>query len=268
MGGTSVDVSVTLQQDNIPELDITVSINAGAAGHTATSASSTLGDDDVPGLELTLQTDTISEAGGFVATQATLRRTVGSNPIAFTASLSVNLTNTLFLPSGVSLAAGETQKTFDIGVVDNSLVDGFRNVTITAALQLASCGCSAPPASAGFVTAVLTVADNDGPALSVSTIPTTLAEGLPSAGMLRVQRNTPGDVALEVSLSSSNTNEATLPATAFIPMGASFVDVPITTVNDGVPDGSQQVYLNAAAAGFSPGIGWVLVTDINKPDLR
>ena len=267
-GDTSVQISATLAQDNVPELDITITVQASASGHAPANASTTLGDDDMPGLELLFSADTVSESGGAAAAQGVLRRTVGSNPIAFTADLSASLSNTVLLPASLSLATGENEKTFTIGVVNNSQVDGFRDVTITAALQVASCGCSAPPTSAGFVEGELVVADNDGPSLTLIPTPLTLAEGQANAGTLRIQRNTPTDVQLIVDLSSANIAEATLPTTAIIPIGAAFVDVAITTISDGITDGSQQVYLHGTAAGFAPGIAWVIVTDVNKPDLQ
>ncbi|MBP6574412.1 MAG: hypothetical protein KA230_08175, partial [Flavobacteriales bacterium] len=267
-GALFTTTTVNLAQDNTPELDASVTITAGAAGHTPANANTLLGDDDVPGLALILQTDTVSESGGPFATTATLHRLDGSNPIAFTGTVSANIGSTVLLPATITLAAGENDKVFYIGTVDNSLVDGYRSVIISVAVQVASCGCSAPPTSAGFVSGTIVVADNDGPSLSISATPVTLAEGLANAGTLRVARNTPTNVDLTVSLSTSNTNEATLPASVSIPIGATFLDVPITTINDGNPDGSQQVYVHASAPGFSTAVNWVLVTDINTPDLQ
>lgn len=267
-GATSANITVNLQQDIIPELNISVTVQAGATGHSPANTAGLVADDDVPGLELVLNTGTISEAGGPSAVSASLRRTAGTSPIAFTASLSANFPSTLILPASLSLAAGQMQVNFNIGVVDNTLSDGARNVTITAALVMPSCGCGAPPTSAGYVTASLVVLDNDGPALTVIPDPLTLAEGQSPAGQLRVQRNSSTSSALLVSLTSTETGEATVPATATIPIGSAFVDVPITTINDGTSDGSKIVYFNASAAGFSPGVAWVMVTDVNKPDLQ
>jgi hypothetical protein len=142
---TSANVSVTLPQDLLPELNMNVTITAGAANHAPATASLALTDDDVPGLTLVLQTDTVSESGGAFAVQATLQRTPGSSPIAFTALLTPSMANTLILPASISLAANANQQTFTVGVIDNALVDGFRTVTINAAVQMAGCGCSAPP---------------------------------------------------------------------------------------------------------------------------
>ncbi len=267
-GATFVNVSVNLAQDNIPEVETAVTINAAGTSVNSASASILIKDDDLPGLQLVLQTNTISETAGYFATQATLRRTTGSNPIAFTANLSASIPGTLILPPSISLAAGENEKTFTVGVIDNTLVDGDRLVNITAAIFVNSCGCNAPPSTAGSVSAGLTVTDNDGPSLQLSATPLTLLEGSANAGLLRITRNTSTNQPLTVNLVSSNTGEATLPTIATIPAGAAFVEIPIITINDGVTDGSKQVNFEATSAGFSPGTVWVLVTDLNKPDLQ
>ena len=267
-GALFADVTVNLAQDNIPEVDVVVEVNAGAANQNASKASILLKDDDLPGLSLVIQTNTISEAAGFFATQATLRRTAGSNPIGFAVNLSASISGTLILPPSISLAAGENEKTFTIGVIDNTLVDGERLLKITAAIFVNSCSCNAPSSSAGSVSDNITVSDNDGATLLLTATPLTLVEGAANAGLLKITRNTATAQPLNVNLVSSNTGEATLPATATIPAGAAFVEVPITTINDGVTDGSKQVNFEATSTGFSPGTVWVLVTDLNKPDLQ
>ena len=266
-GALSADVVVSLEQDNLPEIDLGVTIVAGAAGHQSANTAIEVKDDDLPSLELVVQTDNIQESAGYYATQATLRRTAGSNNLAFTANLSADVANALILPSALSLAAGENEKTFTVGVVDNTLVDGDRVVAITASMFVNSCGCSAPPTSSGSVSAQITVSDNDGPSLQLTASKLTLPEGVASAGMLRITRNTPTTEALSVSLSSSNTGEATVPETVVIPAGQIYAEVPVTTVNDNQTDGNQQVYFQAVARGFSTGSVWVLVSDENKPDL-
>ncbi|WP_114783759.1 Ser-Thr-rich GPI-anchored membrane family protein [Botryobacter ruber] len=267
-GSLFADVVVNLEQDAVPEVDLPVTINAGASNHESASATILVKDDDVPGLELVIHTSTVSEDGGAFATQATLRRTAQSSSTAFTANLSASLPNTLILPASIPLAANENEKTFTIGVVDNTLADGDREVQVTASVFVNSCGCNAPATSSGSVSAALTVTDNDGPALSLTASQLTLPEGFANAGQLRVTRNTPANVALTVNLTSSDTNEATVPATVVIPVGQAYVDVPVTTVNDGVTDSNKQVYFHATASGFSTGTVWVMVSDQNIPDLQ
>jgi len=129
------------------------------------------------------------------------------------------------------------------------------------------CNCTAPATSAGVFSDVLTIADNDGPSLSLQVNPLSLAEGQTDAGVLTVTRNTPTDVDLIVTLSSADETEIVLPATVTIPIGSSSINVPINTIQDDIMDGNQQVTLQANATNFSPGIAYAIVTDVNKPDL-
>jgi len=266
-GSSSASVSVTIAQNNTPEIDQAIEVKAGAANHTAVTASITVKDDDLPNMELVLQTSEVSEGAGIYATKATLRRTSTGNPVAFTANISAGTPNALILPNSVTLAANENEKTFSVGVVDNTLAEGQRQVAITASLYVSSCGCTAPPTSSGSVSKMLTINDNDGPSLTLTVTPLTLPEGAANAGLLRITRNTSTTAALTVDLATSDSSEATLPATATIPAGKAFVEVPVTTYNDGIVDGSQTVYFAATATGFANGSVWAVVTDQNKPDL-
>jgi hypothetical protein len=266
-GSTSANVSVVVAQNTTPEIDQAIEVKAGAANHTPVTATLTVNDDDLPNLELVLQTSAVSEGAGIYATKATLRRTSTANPVAFTANLSTSLSNTLILPNSITLGANENEKTFNVGVIDNTLAEGQRQVAITASVFVSSCGCTAPPTSSGSVSTNLTINDNDGPTLTLTATPLTLPEGASNAGLLRITRNTSTASALTVDLSTSDSSEATLPGTATIPAGKAFVDVPITTLNDGTVDGSQTVYFQAKSNGFSTGSVWVVVTDQNKPDL-
>lgn len=267
-GALFVDVPVTLAQDNIPQIAVSVTINAGAANHNPATGAIIVNDDDIPGLELVFETNLVSEGAGAFATRATLKRAANSSSSAFTANLTANLPNTLIIPASISLAAGENEKTFNVGVVDNSLADGQRVVSLTASVFVNACGCSAPPATVGSVTANLTITDNDGQTLTITAPVLTLPEGLANAGTIRITRNSATTAGMIVTLSSSNTNEATLPPSVVIAAGAAYVDVPVTTINDNVADGDKQVYFQATANGFSTGSIWVIVSDRNKPDLQ
>jgi dockerin type I repeat protein/pre-peptidase len=66
---------------------------------------------------------------------------------------------------------------------------------------------------------------------------------------------------LTVTLSSSDTTEATVPATVVIPANQTFVDFTITAVNDQVVDGAQTVTITATAAGFVAGAQSLRITD-------
>lgn len=267
-GSSSKSITVSLVQDATPEIDLDVQIIAGAANHNSANATILVKDDDMPGIALSFETDYVSEAGGPYATRATLRRVGTMNPLAFSVNLSASHSNTLIIPASLTLAANELSKTFSVGVVENNQVEGEKEVTLTASLYVNSCGCNAPLTSSGTVSAILRISDNDGPALQLTASSLTLAEGLTNAGSIRLSRNTPTDTAMVVQLTSTDTAEAIVPAVVTIPAGKAFVDVTVTTKNDGITDGNKQVYFRATAAGFATGSVWVMVSDQNKPDLQ
>ncbi len=67
--------------------------------------------------------------------------------------------------------------------------------------------------------------------------------------------------ALVVTLSSSDTTEATVPASVTIPIGSASATFDITAVNDTIPDGNKVVTLNASAPASTAGTFAVTVQD-------
>jgi len=263
----STEVSLHITDDATPEPDVEVTIKARSDGMISGSAVAKILDDDVPGIELEILADSVSEGAGPYATFGVIRRT-GEQTGSVRVRLTADLADVLYFPSTVDLPEGAMERQFNIGAVDNGLVDGYRTVEITGGIYLSSCNCTTTPDNGGAVSGTLTVIDNDGPSLTVTASPVSLREGLADAGTMTIFRNTATDNPLNLQLSSSDTTELTVPATTTIPAGESTVDVTITTKDDGDDDGSQMVTLKAAAAGFAPGVGWVNVTDINRPDLE
>lgn len=264
----SATVTLVLEQDTIPEIDLPVTISAGADGLNAATDTIMVTDDDVPGLELVLPVNSVAESAGTNAITATLRRKANSSKVAFTTYLSADVPGVLILPGSATLGAGENEKTFDIGTIDNAIVDGDKKVNITASIFVESCSCTASATKAGSVSTSLTVTDDDGPALTVTPSQQTVSEGTAGTVVLHITTNKVSDKALVVHLTSNDTSEAKLPVTATIQAGQSYVDVPVTTINDNISDGNQQVYFQATADGFATATTWIIVTDLNKPDLQ
>ncbi len=88
-------------------------------------------DNDLPAISFTLNVDTVSESGGYYAAIGTITRGAG-NEGAFTVNLSNSPDGTLIMPASISFTANNQSKTFDIGVIDNTLDDGFRSFEIEA----------------------------------------------------------------------------------------------------------------------------------------
>lgn len=263
----SAQVNVAVTDNSTPELNEEVTIMARAEGMIPGSSVATIVDDDIPEIAFEILADSVSESGGSYATWGVIRR-IGENTGTFRVNLKASISNALYFPGSVTLDQQVAEKKFNIGVIDNAQVDGFRTVEITGSIYIANCNCGTTPENGGVVSDAIVIADNDGPALTVTVSPVTLKEGVTDAGTMTIFRNTSTGTALNLSLSSSDISELTIPATAVIPAGQSSVNVSIDTKNDGVDDGSQMVTLQANATGFSPGMFWVNVTDINRPDLE
>ncbi len=265
---TTTNVQLQLPDDNIAEPDETITITAGSAGLTSAVESFVLtNDSDLPVISFELSLDTISESGGQFATQGIMTR-IGDTSTTLTINLFANQPAFVLLPASVTMAPGESEKTFYIGAVENNAVDGFTPVEITASVFISACNCTASATGAGSFTKTLTIADNDGPTLTLTANPLSIAEGTTGAGNLTITRNTPTTNALVVNLSSDDLTEINPPPTVTIPANQASINIVLSTEADALVDGNQEVTLEATAPGFSPGIVWVNVTDINKPDLE
>ena len=200
----------------------------------------------VPTLKLSLAPTTVREDAGIQAVAG-----VVTLPASATAAVTITLTNSnpakAKAPATVVVPAGATSAPFDIDTLDNDLVDGPRPVTITAT-------------AAGFAPAngVLTVTDNDVPALTLTVSSDHVIEGTGATVTLR--RNTVTTSAIVVALTSSNATRLRVPAT--VTMGATAATTfAVTATNNTVADGPARVTITARATGFVPASAGVTVLD-------
>ncbi len=259
-----VTIPVYVFNDKTPELTEDVKLTISSGGFVSGEVICTINDDDVPQLELTLTADTVPETSGVYACYATIKRLSGEGNI--TVNFSTSVADALILPASVTIPSGRTAVQFNVGVVDNGEVDGYRPIVITGAVYLSSCGCNSTIANGGVVTKTLVIADNDGPALSAVVNPVSVFEGRENAGKLIITRNTGTTGNLVVNISHNDPTEIVLPTSAAILNGQKSVEVPINTINDGIEDGTQMVSISVQANGFISGFCSVYVTDLNKPD--
>ena len=266
-GQSSVTVEVTVNDDDVPSLELSNAFTAYAPGYNKGEVVVILEDDDIPALELTLTPGQVSEGVGPVAVAATLRRTgVTSNKI--TVKLSDDSeggiyygTTTIEMPKGVE------EVHFNLGPIDNANVDGDRTVNITAAVYISSCSCNAQGESAGVVSAQLAILDDDGPALTLKSSSSTVKEG--GKVSLTVSRNTSTAEALTVMLSGDKdamfedySHSITIPA------GSSDATIELTSKSNDVSDDSFTAIFTASTDGFSKGSCFLMVTDQTLPDAR
>ena len=261
----SAKVTVSITDDNVPELTNSAMIYGSSAGITTGNVTAGIVDNDIPQVSLEILSDSVSESAGVYATWGLLKRVSGDGII--TVNLTSSIPDALFFPASLSLPKGAQEQKFNIGVVDNANVDGYRKVILTGSVFVSSCNCGTTPDNGGVVSANLVIADNDGPTLSVKIDPVSLPEGKTNAGTVTITRNTPTTQPLQITISHNDPTEVTIQSAATILAGQKSVTVPINTINDNIEDGNQMVSVQAAATAFSSGFGYVFVTDLNKPDM-
>ncbi|WP_242057682.1 Calx-beta domain-containing protein [Nostoc sp. FACHB-87] len=268
LGGSN---AIRIRNDSKVEGDETFSINltnptGGATIGNQGSATVKILDDDVA-LAFSAANFSVRENGQAV-TAVTVTRTgrltgvVGAtiNLTDGTATAPSDYNNT---PITISFAEGETSKTVFIPV--NNDINLEPDETVTLSLTNPTGGATIGTQG----TAVLTIVDNgQAPTLGVSINKDIVAENAGNAAAIgTVTRNIVTDQDLVITLTSSDTTEATVPTQVTILANQASATFNINAVDDGVADGAQPVIITASAAGFSSGSRNLTVTDINVPDL-
>ncbi|MGE4285433.1 MAG: GLUG motif-containing protein, partial [Phycisphaerae bacterium] len=265
-GSDSVAFVVTVIDDSIAEANAAVEIRASSAGYNSAIDQLVINDDDVPGVALSFSPAEISEGAGLNACMATLTRTDnigGTIQVALTASVA----DSVFIPTGATLYEGRNSVTFSIGAINNSTVDGSRDVIISGSVLVSSCGCGLNPSNGVPISATLTILDDDGPTLTVLAQPATMPEGKAQAGFITISHNTTLTEDLPVTISYDRPDEVFITENVVIPAGEASIQVPVETLNDEQEDGSQMVSVYVDADGYSSGTTWLLVSDRNLPDI-
>lgn len=267
VGKKSAVVEVTAIDDDLPSQTLSSAFTASAPQHNTSEAIVLLQDNDLPVLTLELSPSTVQESAGPLAVAATLRRTSHTDS-KITVRLTDDANGALYYGNqSIELAKGVEEVHFNLGPVDNASVDGDRNYTLTAAVWLSSCSCSAVGESAGSVTAQLRVLDNDGPALSLSSSKSTVKEG--DKTTLTIERNTSNvSQALTVALSSDYDAGLTYNHSVTIPAGKKSATVEVTAKTNSQTGDNHTVVFTAQSSGYASATCYIMVTDQTLPDAR
>jgi uncharacterized repeat protein (TIGR01451 family) len=160
-----------------------------------------------------------------------------ASPVTLTLSSSPG--NQLSLPSTVTIPAGDTYASFQFSVLDDSLVNLTRSITVDAM----AAGITVTPGS-------IVVTDNDVPVANL-TLPAQLVEGAVTSNnaTLAIDKITTSD--FTVNLAASPSNELIVPAAVTIPAGESQVAFTVSAEDDMRIDGSVNVTVTASASGMA-----------------
>ena len=249
-GVTSQTISVPIIGDTMAEPDETFTVTlSGAVNATIGRATGTgtIRNDDAPALTLSIAPGTITE-GGAAAVGTVTRNSDTSS--ALIVQISSSDPTRVAVPASVTIPAASTSATFPITPIDNAIADGNETVTIT----ISATGFNDDSAN-------IVVNDDDTPALTLSIIPSTFSEAVGArAARGVVRRNTSKATPLTVTLSSSDTNKVSVPASVTIVAGSDNVAFVVGAVDDKVSDGDHRVVVTASAANFTSGTQTVTVT--------
>lgn len=234
-------------EDSLLTLSRSITVNASATGFSVTPGAVVVTDNETASATLTLPTSL--QEGILYSNNATVGISpTPAVPIIFT--LAANPAAELTIPATVTIPAGQSQVTFTARANNDTKIDGDIPVSVSA---------NAPGAAA--LNAVTTAVDNESRTLTL-TLPTYMLEGSASTGTVAIS-GTLAD-ALPVNLEIVSSGDVILPASVFIPVGATQVNFPITAVNNSVLDGTRTMTLTATAAGFTSSAKALVVRD-NDP---
>lgn len=263
-GATEAVIDIPIIDDNIAANDETLQLSVSADHHLTGTALFVLKDNDVPAISMTLLPTTVSEAAGYNAIHATIKRTEAKNS-KITLKLSDDSNGELYYTTPITMPEGTEEVTFPIGVKDNQKVDGTRKVKFSAAIYITDCGCSAIGDKQTVVSDTITILDNDGPTLSVTSNKTTILEGDATGATLTISRNDATTNPLTVTLSAKG-DDLQFAKTVTIPAGKESVTTPFVALSNEASEGNRTISVIASSDGYSPGTVWMLISDQTLPD--
>ena len=263
-GATEAVIDIPIIDDNIAANDETLQLSVSADHHLTGTALFVLKDNDVPAISMTLLPTTVSESAGYNAIHATIKRTEAKNS-KITLKLSDDSNGELYYTTPITMPEGTEEVTFPIGVKDNQKVDGTRKVKFSAAIYITDCGCSAIGDKQTVVSDTITILDNDGPTLSVTSNKTTILEGDATGATLTISRNDATTKPLTVTLSAKG-DDLQFAKTVTIPAGKESVTTPFVALSNETSEGNRTISVIASSEGYSPGTVWMLISDQTLPD--
>jgi hypothetical protein len=206
-----------------------------------------------PVITLSTNRGSVVEDGSIGAT-LTVRRTGGDTSAPLKVNLQSSDTSELSVQGEVTFAANETQKNVTLVPVDDNLLDGPQNVTITAS-------------AVGIIPATVEMIVQDAEFLTVNVLdPTVREDAGDNAVRIRLTRsNSDTSDALTVTVSGSNPMLLEPITAAIIPAGQSSVVIRLDAVDDLIAELTKQVTLNFAAAGYSGSQGTITILDNEPP---
>lgn len=237
-GQTYQSTYVTLLNNNLVDGNRTVTFTATAAGYSPASDNLLVQDDDLPTLTLQTSSGSVTEDAGPAALVGYLSRNTSTNA-PLTVTVVSDSPTQLLPPATVIIPAGQFSVAFDIDAPLNTTIEGPRNVRLQAS-------------ATGFQTgsALVAVADNDAPMITLALAADAVVEGADSPATTgKVVRQPPLTSPLNVVLSQSIPGLLLLPPELDFAAGEADVDFNINVNDDNLVNGTRTNIIAARVRG-------------------
>ncbi len=196
-----------------------------------------------------------TEGDGVLAGQGSIALSLSSSN-DLVVNLTSSNTNKVTVPSGVVIPAGQSNAVFDLTIVNNTLLDGNQNVSITATATNYS------------PTLATILVDSTNTAALTVTLPATATKGagtLANAGLVSVSSTVAAN--FTATLVSSDTSKLVVPSSVVIHSGQSSAPFNLAVLGDNIVDGPQTVSVTAQVQNWTDGSASLTILDDNPlPD--
>lgn len=264
-GETSATIDVVAIDNNDIELQESIAFRASAEKYERGECIIVLDDNDMPTLTFSLSPETVSEADGYAALFCVIKRTDNLDK-RVTIKLSDDSNGLLTYPNQtIVMAKNQAEVQFNIGVIDNDLVDGDHVVNVNAAVYASSCNCSASNDTKGFMAATVTIIDDDGPTLKIKPAGTAMLEGSEN-NVFTISHNTQSNTDVRIRISSDKDDILEYDHELTIPAGQTTANLLVNVKSNDQQDDSNIATFKVEADGYAMGTCWILITDQTLPD--
>lgn len=259
-------ITVTVIDDDEIEEDKAVAFRATTSLYESGECLVMFHDNDLPTLTMTITPDAIGEAQGMATPATGIIRCVEELNTDIELWLSDDSQGELSLAlKKIKMKKGEKEVMFPIAIAkDNDNNEGDRKWKIFAEVFSSSCNCTMSSSKA-HISTTITVIDDDGPSLCITSPGTAVLEGS-KENVFTIRANNKPSHDLLLNISSDHDNILVYDHQLTMPKGVDEVTFMMDVESNNETADDAVATLKVAAEGYAMGTCPILITDQNLPD--
>ncbi len=205
-----------------------------------------------PQLSLELNRTSISENATGEAAILTIRRTAPAATSRITVNLASSDTSEATIQKSIDIPAGELSVTVPVSAVDDAILDGTKQVTLTAS-------------GAGLLSGTTSLSVTDLEELVTSFTAAAIFENAAANKFFLTVTRPDNGAAVTINISGNIPAELTVPTTATIKAGSREVRIPIEPINDTDPEKTLSLVYQVTAKDYVSDEGTLVLIDDEPP---